>query len=207
MNSTPCLRVILVACSICAFALVGASVRRSGQTSPTGPTVAILPLANDSGEKWTELNGREAKHVAEYLTGQFTQRKFRIVPDQDVQDALKSLAIDLNLFEDQKTAMLKEIGHKLNADYVVFGVMLGGVRHSVMIPLLLQSEDALVDVRIWFLDLKHGEDLVRAKTFQSKGSGIDSKASDIEAQRVSGAFYFALKDFFKGYDAGLKGSR
>lgn len=167
------------------------------------PRVVVVPVLNLSGEKWEELKAKQATKSNEYLAEQFTKRGFDLVPATEVKGAIDDLKIDFSDEEQQKRATLYELGKKLNADYILLGVITH-TEQKEFNRTLYKDIEGRTDAKIWFLDVKGEKSILSAKTFtgRSGGNRITLKPSDRQIQAAANAFRDALKEFFVGFPEG-----
>jgi TolB-like protein len=161
------------------------------------PRVAVVPILNLSGEKWEELKAKQSAKATEFLTEQFTRRGFDLVPPQDVKGAIAELKLDFTDEEQQKRATLFDLGKKLNADYILLGVITHTEQKEFQ-RVLYKDIEGRTDAKIWFLDVRGEKPILSAKTFtgRSGGNRVTLKPSDRQIQAAANAFRDALKEFF-----------
>jgi hypothetical protein len=113
---------------------------------------------------------------------------------------MDELKIDFSDEEQQKRATLYELGKKLNADYILLGVITH-TEQKEFNRTLYKDIEGRTDAKIWFLDVKGEKPILSAKTVtgRSGGNRITLKPSDRQIQAAANAFRDALKEFFIGY--------
>jgi hypothetical protein len=181
--------VVLMALALAGFAQTPARVR-----------VAILPVLNQSGEKWEELKRKQVEKAEEFLYDEFGKRSFEIVSKDEVERSIADLQIDLTDEEQQKRATLYSLGERLNADYVIFGVITH-TEQKEFERVLYKDIEGRTDVKIWLVDVRAKQPVISAKTFtgRSGGNRITLKPSDRQIQASANAFRDALKEFFRAF--------
>lgn len=164
------------------------------------PKVVVVPILNQSGEKWTELRDKQIAKATEFVYEQFGRRGFDLVPALDVKEATEALKIDFTDEEQQKRATLFELGKKLDADYILFGVITH-TEQKEFERALYKDIEGRTDAKIWFLDVRGQKPVLSAKTFtgRSGGNRITLRPSDRQVQAAANAFRDGLKEFFKDY--------
>jgi hypothetical protein len=167
------------------------------------PRVVVVPILNLSGEKWEELKAKQSAKATEFLTEQFTRRGFDLVPPQDVKGAIDELKLDFTDEEQQKRATLFDLGKKLNADYILLGVITHTEQKEFQ-RVLYKDIEGRTDAKIWFLDVRREKPILSAKTFtgRSGGNRVTLKPSDRQIQAAANAFRDALKEFFTAFPEG-----
>lgn len=181
-------------------ALALASIGTFGQNAK--PRVAILPVLNQSGEKWEALKTNQVSKAEEYLSDQFGKRGFDIIPRSEVQSKLVDQKIDLTDEEQQKRSTLFELAKAVNADYIVFA-MITGTGQTQRNRILYVDVEGWCDTKVWLLDVAKQIPIVSAKTFKGRSGGnrmsFDNKGSDRQIQASANALRDALADFFKSF--------
>lgn len=179
----------------CLMTLVGSAF---AQSDASKPRVVIVPIQNQSGEKWDELRGKQVVKATEYLNEQFSKRGFQVVSPTEVKDATDALKIDFTDEEQQKRATLFELGKKLGADYILFGIITH-TEQKQFERALYKDIEGRTDAKVWFLNVKDEKPILSAKTFtgRSGGNRITLRPSDRQIQAAANAFRDALKEFFK----------
>src|SRR5579871_2115881 len=102
--------------------LVGLSLGLSGAAA-AAPSVALLPVVNVAGENWEQLKARQSNVCNSYLRDQFTSRGFKISPADAVLKEMKTEGIDFSDDEQQRRAILFQLGHALRVDFIVLAVI------------------------------------------------------------------------------------
>jgi hypothetical protein len=168
------------------------------------PRVALVPVLNLSGEKWEELKARQISKSNEFLRTEFAKRGFSVVPDAELTQAIGELKIDFTDEEQQKRSTLFELGKKLNADYILFGVITA-TEQKKQDRAFYKDVEGRADVKVWFLDVRGEKPLLSAKTVTGRSGGnrmsFDNKGSDRQVQASANAFRDALKEFFLAHPA------
>jgi len=164
------------------------------------PRVVLVPVLNLSGEKWEELKLKQVAKANEYLQQQFRDRGFEIVSSDEVRRAMDAEKIDFTDEEQQRRAVLFDLGKKLNADYVLLGVITH-TEQKQFDRTFYKDIEGRADAKVWFLDVKAEKPIVSAKVFSGRSGGnrMTLKPSDRQIQAAANAFRDALKDFFKDY--------
>jgi hypothetical protein len=164
------------------------------------PRVVVVPVLNLSGEKWEELKTKQATKATEYLNEQFTKRGFDLVPGHEVKGAIDELKLDFTDEEQQKRATLFDLGKRLNADYILLGVITHTEQKEFQ-RVLYKDIEGRTDAKVWFLDVRGEKPILSAKTVtgRSGGNRMTLKPSDRQIQAAANAFRDALKEFFTGF--------
>jgi hypothetical protein len=174
--------------------------------TPAQTRVVLLPVVNLSGEKDKKQRLEQTKKASEELFKQFNDRKFNVLTDAEVRDALDDLEIDMEDEENHNRATLYKIGEKLNTDLVAFVVIQGiEQRRTNQVGILRNSGDgelvASCIIKIWLLDVPKKQRILSAyrQEAQSKNNVFPSFDSGARLIRksVEGAVRDSLKDFFK----------
>ncbi|MGV3618707.1 MAG: hypothetical protein ACO1SV_25575 [Fimbriimonas sp.] len=164
------------------------------------PRVVVVPVLNLSGEKWEELKTKQANKATEYLNEQFTKRGFDLIPAHEVKGAIDELKLDFTDEEQQKRATLFDLGKRLNADYILLGVITHTEQKEFQ-RVLYKDIEGRTDAKVWFLDVRGEKPILSAKTVtgRSGGNRMTLKPSDRQIQAAANAFRDALKEFFTGF--------
>lgn len=170
---------------------------------PSKPTIAILPMLNQSGEKWAELKQRQIDKGNTYLRDQFEKRGFDVIPQEKVLNAISTLNIDLTDEEQQKRETLIRVADAVNADYVFFGDITDTSQRLIQ-QILGAKREGTAKVKMWLLNPKGAKPiLLTALTVEGKSGGgfiiIGDKGSDRQVQAVENALRDGLADFFKDF--------
>lgn len=166
------------------------------------PKVAIIPLLNQSGEKWEELKSNQIKKATEYLTTEFGKRGFDLIPAEKVRAAIIEKKLDFEDEENQRKAVMYDLGKTLEADYVFFAVITQTDQKKQKRVFYHDTEGEATG-KVWFLDVKAEQPIVSGKTFVSRSGGerlsFDHKGSDRQIQAAANVMRDALAEFFKSH--------
>jgi hypothetical protein len=170
----------------------------------TGPIIAILPLINQSGEKWQELKDRQTAAGENWLRKEMARHGFVVLSQESVAASMKTVGVDLTDEENQKREPLYEIGRETKADYVFFAVITD-TNQKLIQQFLSSKREGTAKIKIWLLDVTSEKPILSAKLSEGKSgggffAGLD-KGSDRQVQAVINSLNDALKDFLKDYPA------
>lgn len=194
------------AVALVALALLPSEIVVSGPALATHvrvekPLVAILPILNNSGEKWKDLKERQVAKAHEWLAAEFPSRGFDVIPMPSVLDAIKAAKVDFTDEEEWKRARFFEVGKAAQARYVLFAVITS-TDQKKQDRTFYKDIEGLAEIKIWFLDCQSETPILSAKTFVGRSGGArmgDGKGSSRQIQAAANAFDVALKEFFKGF--------
>lgn len=198
---------ILVTCVFLgAFSAPAAIVSRpylplSQSAVASSPTVALLPIVNEAGDKWKDLKEKEIRAGTEFLHKQFSDRGFSIKPDSVVAETLQAQKVDLSDVDQQGKETLYGVGQATGADYVEFAVITSTEGGRGGFPV---HTDGTVRIQVWLLNVKARQDILSAQTFTGfhRGAGIgllSENASSCQVKAVRDGLGKALKSFFDGF--------
>ena len=187
-----------------AIALIAVAAA-SAQTYPKGTKIAIVPVFNQSGEKWPELQQRQVKAGNKWLDEEFTKRGFSVVPADEVAKAIVELKINLGDEEQRSRANLYQIGQRIGATLVVFPVIVASDQNKT--GGLFPKSQGSVTIKLWLVDAVKQETVINAVTIQGKASGSSflsgfEKGSDLQVKAVGNTLKDHFKDWFKSYPIG-----
>lgn len=174
-----------------------------GQTfDPKTTTIALVPVLNLSGEKWAELKERQCQRGNAFLSEQFGNRGFTVLPSAVVQSQIEGLKIDFADEEQQKRAVLYDLGRKLKADLVVMVVITDTSQRTIQ-QFLSSKKEGTAKLKLWLIDVKKEQPILSAKAVEGKSgggffAGLD-KGSDRQVIAVANGLRDGLKDFFSRY--------
>ena len=168
-----------------------------------GPKVAIIPVANTSGEKWNDLKASETDRGNEFLRDEFGKRGFEVIPAASINSILSDQKLDMADEEQWKRDTLYSVGEKAGADYVIFAAITDNGQHKSP-NFFTTTAEGWANVKVWLLDVKKKTAILSAKTF--KGSSKHSeilfgtvKGSSLQTLAVANGLRDALKEFFSSY--------
>ncbi len=184
-----------------AFALV-AITAASAQTYPKGTKVAIVPIINQSGDKWVELQERQIKAGHDWLATEFSSHGFTVVAPDTVAKAIADLKINFSDDEQQNRANLIKIGKRVGATLVIFPIIVASSQGTS--GGLFPKRQGAVTIKLWLVDAVKQEPIINAVTLQGKASGSSfltgiEKGSEFQVKAVGNTLKKLLKDWFKPY--------
>jgi 2-keto-3-deoxy-galactonokinase len=182
--------------TLIALALVAA------QQKPATPTIAFIPGLNLSGEKNKDLMRRQAEKVSNFLTKEFTKRGYSVIPEATVNEAIKTLKIDLTDEEEYRKANFFTIAKALSADYIYVPLIVNSEQKQQDRDLYTDREGR-TDVKTWFLDVKEEKAIISAKLFIGRSGGLrfNLRPSDRQVQAAENAVSESLKEVWKAIGA------
>lgn len=161
----------------------------------TGPTVAIIPTFDGSGQQSKKTRAEQLKAAGKELETLFTSRHFNLIPADVVDKALKDQQIDVRDSEQRTKEMFAKLGSTLHADYVFFAMISGGDSDSVSQAVSYFSIDNThekVKLKVWLIDSTHGKAILSSRIFVGEG-----KNNQVTA--VTDGVSKALQDFLKDF--------
>lgn len=169
-----------------------------------GVKVAIVPVFNQSGEKWVELQARQVEAGNKWLVEEFTKRGFTVVPADEVAKAISELKIDFGDEEQRTRGNLYSIGEKTGATLVVFPVIIASKQGQT--GGLFPKAQGEVTIKLWLMDAVKKEPIIYAVTVKGKASGSSfltgiEKGSDLQVKAVGNTLKDQLKKFLADYPA------
>lgn len=184
--------------SICRAWLPALLVMATAPALASGPRVAVLPVVNEAGQNWEQLKARQTNVCNAYLHDQFARRGFRITPADAVLSEMKREGIDFSDDEQQRRAILFQLGHALNVDYVVLAVITD-TRASVNSHVIYSDAVGHASAKIWVLDVAHEKPVMSGRRIDSESGGTrlgyDNRGSDRQVQAAVNTLRDGLKDF------------
>lgn len=168
------------------------------QQEKPAPSIALISGLNLSGEKNKDLMKRQSDKVNGFLTKEFTKRGYRVVPEATVNEAIKTLKIDLSDEEEYKRATFYSIAKAVSADYIYVPVIVNSEQKQQDRDLYTDREGR-TDVKIWFLDAKEEKSILSAKVFIGRSGGLrfNFRPSDRQVQAAENAVSESLKEAWK----------
>lgn len=181
--------------------LLGAATSALAQAYQ-GAKVAFVPVFNQSGEKWVELQNRQVEAGNKWLVEEFTKRGFTVVPADEVTKAISELKIDFGDEEQRTRENLYRIGQKTGATLVAFPVIVASKQGKT--GGFLPKEQGEVTMKLWFVDAVKKEPIINAVTVKGKASGSSfltgfEKGSDLQVKAVGNTCKDHFKKFFGDY--------
>jgi hypothetical protein len=162
------------------------------------PTVAVLPVVNVAGANWEQLKARQSNVCNAYLRDQFAARGFKLSPADAMLSEMKREGIDFSDDEQQRRAVMFQLGHALHVDYIVLAVITD-TRASTNSHILYSDSIGHASAKIWVLDVAHDKAVVNGRKIDSESGGsrlaIDNRGSDRQVQAAVNALRDGLKDF------------
>jgi len=166
------------------------------------PTVAVLPVVNVAGANWEQLKARQSNVCNAYLRDQFAARGFKQSPADAMLSEMKREGIDFSDDEQQRRAIMFQLGHALRVDYIVLAVITD-TRASTNSHILYSDSIGHASAKIWVLDVAHEKAIVSGKRIDSESGGsrlaIDNRGSDRQVQAAVNALRDGLKDFLQNW--------
>lgn len=190
----------------------GVGLRRAGLTVGfmasvcialgSAPTVAVVPVINIAGENWELLKARQSNVCNAYLHDQFTTRGFHISPADAMLSEMKREGIDFSDDEQQRRAILFQLGHALKVDYIVLAVITD-TRASTNSHIIYSDSVGHASAKLWVLDVAHDKVILSGRKIDSESGGsrltYDNRGSDRQVQAAVNTLRDGLKDFLGGW--------
>jgi hypothetical protein len=182
---------------------------------PPETTVVILPIINQA-EGTEESKKEQSQEAADFLRFQFVGRKFQVMEDSKVQQAVKDLRLDLNDSENRTKANYAKIAEALGARLVVATVIIE-IHSDYKITVLGSRKVGRAKVEVKVFDAQTQEYVcVQVANGSQKGQVLFpylSNAKELRYGALDKAIESGLKDFLKPYplpqekgESGAKGS-
>lgn len=168
---------------------------------PADTKVALLPIANTSGEKWKELRERQEKAAREHLQDELGLRGFVLLPADPIAEKLAQLHVDLTDEENHNRSTLFTLGPELGANLLVFAV-LTNTRQDGSSP--FGAGYGVTEFKLWLLDVDRKQPIISAKSSSARSARATYKASDRQVWAVPLALDDILKDFLAPYKKAKK---
>ena len=166
------------------------------------PSVAVLPVVNVAGENWELLKARQSNVCNAYLRDQFTVRGFHISPADANLSEMKREGIDFSDDEQQRRAILFQLGHALHVDYIVLAVITD-TRASTNSHVIYSDSVGHASAKIWVLDVAHEKVVLSGRKIDSESGGsrlsYDNRGSDRQVQAAVNTLRDGLKDFLASW--------
>ena len=151
----------LVCCALAAHGI--ARGQGSDKTYvPSATSVAILPVANTTGARTDGHQANLAKAAMSALLKQTAGRGFKTITGKPIEEALSRLHVDLTDIEQQKRAVMMQVGQEVGADLVAFVVIMD-VNTDSDSNGWVSATRAAVKTKSWLLDVKSGRPIMSAK--------------------------------------------
>ena len=164
----------------------------------SAPSVAVLPVVNVAGENWEQLKARQSNVCNAYLRDQFLARGFHISPADANLSEMKREGIDFSDDEQQRRAILFQLGHALHVDYIVLAVITD-TRASTNSHVIYSDSVGHASAKIWVLDVAHEKAVLSGRKIDSESGGsrlsYDNRGSDRQVQAAVNTLRDGLKDF------------
>ena len=167
-----------------------------------GVKVAFVPVFNQSGEKWVELQARQVEAGNKWLVEEFTKRGFTVAPAEEVAKAINELKIDFGDEEQRTRENLYKLGQKTGATLVAFPVIVASKQGKT--GGFLPKAQGEVTLKLWLMDAVKKEPIIYAVTVKGKASGSSfltgiEKGSDLQVKAVGNTLKDQFKKFFADY--------
>ena len=166
------------------------------------PSVAVLPVVNVAGENWEQLKARQSNVCNAYLRDQFTARGFHIIPADAILSEMKHEGIDFSDDEQQRRAIMFQLGHALHVDYIVLAVITD-TRASTNSHVIYSDSVGHASAKLWVLDVAHEKVVLSGRKIDSESGGsrlsYDNRGSDRQVQAAVNTLRDGLKDFLASW--------
>jgi hypothetical protein len=167
-----------------------------------GVKIAFVPVFNQSGEKWVELQARQVEAGNKWLVEEFSKRGFTVVPADEVAKAISELKIDFGDEEQRTRENFYKIGQKTGATLVAFPVIVASKQGKT--GGLFPKAQGEVTMKLWLMDAVKKEPIIYAVTMKGKASGSSflaglEKGSDLQVKAVGNGLKDQLKKFLGDY--------
>jgi hypothetical protein len=174
----------------------------SAQTYSSGTKIAIVPTISQTGDKWPELQKRQAEASDKWLAEQFTKRGFIVVPTADVVKAIADLKIDFGDEEQRTRTNLYKIGRQVGTTLVIFPVVTASNQGTS--GGLMPRQRGTATVKLWLADAVKEEAIINAVTVHGNALGSAfltgmEKGSALQVKAVENTLNDHLKPWFKSY--------
>lgn len=190
------------------LAVLLAPILAFGQTNDK-PKIAVLPVLNNTQEKWQELKDRQVDRANKFIADEFPSRGFELISGDVVVKALDEVKLDLKDEETWTKANLYKTGEKLGVDYVLFAVIVDTGQKTTQ-SLVSAKKEGWATFKVWLVDVKKQQAILSAQTIKgSSGGGFFAgldKGSERQVIAVANGLRDALKDFFRGFPKNKKKS-
>ena len=205
MRTLTCLTLVVLALT---GSVVTSAAAQSAQYFPPQTRVVVLPILNETSEKWQELKDQQIKKGAEWFKEEFGGRGFILIPKEEIAAEVAALQIDFADESQRSPANLIKLGRALKAQLVILPVITASGQRLIQ-GLLTQSKGGKVTMRLWFVDSDRSEALFEAKEQSGRASGQvfigTEKGSTQQIKAVGNTLRDAFKEFLKPYPKPKKG--
>lgn len=137
---------------------------------PSATTVAILPVISKEDSAVDALKDRHITKALEELTTEFTRHGFKIADTAAVRQAISDQKIDLSDEENQRRAVLYQLGQAVHADLVVFVVIESVSRHNKSNSFLGQQKEGKALLKMWLVDADKQQPIINAVQKEGKAA-------------------------------------
>ena len=220
------MRPVALLCGLSLAALCGAA---QPHYDPAKTRVVLVPLLNLSGEKWEDLKQRQVDKGNGYLREAFSARGFQAIDPSLLASKMEQLQIDLTDEEQQKRAILYEIGRAVGADLIVCALItdtdqslhrfleiddsalmcsispdgilpsVADVGRRLLDPLLPARREGKAKIKLWLLYVKREKPILSAKTAEGRSAGGYFGFFDKGSKQQVIAVANALGELLKGF--------
>ena len=198
MRTLTCLTLVVLALTGSVATRVAAQSARF--VVPSQTRIVVLPILNETPEKWQELKDKQIQKGAEWFKEEFGGRGFQLVPSNEVLAKLSELALNFDEEQQRNTANLCKVGRALDAQLVFLGVITASGQRLIQ-GLLTQSKGGKVTMKLWLVDSDRGEALFEAKEQKGRASGQvfigTERGSTQQIKAVGNTLRDAFKEFLK----------
>lgn len=164
--------------------------------------VACIPVVNVAGANWEQLKARQSNVCNAYLRDQFAARGFKLAPADAVMSEMKREGVDFSDDEQQRRAILFQLGHALQVDYIVLAVITD-TRASTNSHIIYSDSVGHASAKLWLLDVAHDKVVLSGRRIDSESGGsrltYDNRGSDRQVQAAVNTLRDGLKDFLSAW--------
>ena len=197
-----------LACVLLFAAFQNGSVAQSATQQPSAytpgaTTVAVLPVANVSGEKWEQLKKNMASEVYKYACKEFTKKGFVVMDDAAVEQALTDNKFNPDDEESFNKDTFFGLGEKLHANLILFAAVEDS---DQKIDRWRKKDEGMCHLKIWLLDVSAHSPIYSDKSFVDRSDHgkiflnfQNERGSRRQVQAAVNCMRDALEDFLKPY--------
>ena len=164
-----------------------------------GPTVAIIPSVNVSGDKHLRLVEEQAFEGDRVLRKLFLERGFTVLEPPRVREAITGEKLDFTDEENFRKEEMYRVGNRAGADYVAFTAITSTMQKEKRTVFAGEQLEGWATVRVWVLDAKARSPIVAGKPFSAASTKNFSVGFGRQVRAVRFAIEGATKEGLKPY--------